>query len=87
MADAGTGNKTYEYPNIGVYITTLPDGRWLVDTKTSKLSGIIHGTNFINRSDIERVNNTGVPVQVLNEYVIKVVNMEPSVVPNDTDTL
>lgn len=83
MADAGTGNKTYEYPNIGVYITTLPDGRWLVDTKTSNLSG----TDFLNRSDIERVNNTGVPVKVLNEYIIKVVNMEPSVVPNDSDTL
>lgn len=87
MADAGTGNKTYEYPNIGVYITTLPDGRWLVDTKTSNLSGIISGTDFLNRSDIERVNNTGVPVKVLNEYIIKVVNMEPSVVPNDSGTL
>lgn len=87
MADTGTRNKTYEYTNIGVYITTLPDGRWLVDTKTSNLRGITTGTDFLSRSDIERVNNTGVPVKVLNEYVIKVVNMEPSVVPNDTDTL
>ena len=87
MADTGTGNKTYEYPNIGVYISVLPDGRWLVDTNTSNLIGIIHGTDFLNRSDIEMVNNTGVPVKLLNEYVIKVVNMEPSVVPNDTDTL
>ena len=87
MASTETGNKTFEYPTLGIYITPLSDGRWMVDTKTSNLSGIDHGTYFLSRSDIERVNNTGVPVKVLNEYVIKVVNMEPSVVPNDTDTL
>jgi hypothetical protein len=87
VAEAGTGNKTFEYPNIGIYITTLPDGRWMVDSKTSNLTGINHGTDFIEKADIVQANDTNVPVRVLNEYVIKVVNMEPSLVPNDTDTL
>nr|DAT04755.1 MAG TPA: hypothetical protein [Caudoviricetes sp.] len=59
----------------------------MVDSKTSNLTGINHGTDFIEKADIVQANDTNVPVRVLNEYVIKVVNMEPSLVPNDTDTL